>query len=40
MNLLAAWLGNPVEYWLNLIGLVVIIVVGVFLIRKFRGQKN
>lgn len=40
MTILAAWLGNPTEYWQYILGLIMIVVGGVYALRKYRGQSG
>ena len=40
MRLLAAWFGNPTEYWPNILGLIVVVAVGVFVIRKVQAKRK
>jgi hypothetical protein len=40
MRLLAAWFGNPIEYWPHILGLILVVVLGVFIIRKIKLGKK
>ncbi|MGZ3742461.1 MAG: hypothetical protein ACXWRE_01270 [Pseudobdellovibrionaceae bacterium] len=40
MRFLATWLGNPGEYWLNIVLLVVLIAAGVWAIRKVQTKRR
>jgi hypothetical protein len=40
MRFLAAWFSDPVEYWPNLIGLIVIVALGAFIIRKIQAKSK
>lgn len=39
MRLIAAWFGNPAEYWVNILGLIVV-AIGVFIIRKVQAARK
>lgn len=40
MRLLAAWFGNPAEYWPNILSLIIVVSVGVFIIRKIQAKRR
>lgn len=40
MRLLAAWLSNPQEYWMNLSLLVLFVAVGVFALRRIQASRQ
>lgn len=40
MKLLAAWLSNPGEYWLNILGLIVVVAAGVFIVQKIQANRR
>lgn len=40
MRFLAAWFSDPVGYWPNLIGLIVVVAVTVFIIRKIQAKSK
>ncbi len=40
MRLLAAWFANPIEYWPNILCLIVLVAVAVFVIRKIQAKSK
>jgi len=40
MRLLAAWIGNPEEYWMNMILLIVFVAAGVYALRKLQASRR
>lgn len=40
MKILAAWLGNPGEYWFHILVLALVVAAGVILLRKLQSKKT
>lgn len=40
MRFLAAWFSDPIEYWPNILGLIVVTAIVVFIIRKVQAQRQ
>ena len=38
MTFLFAWLGNPIEYWPNILVVVLFVAIGVFSLRKIQTK--
>ncbi len=40
MRFLAAWFGDPIQYWPQILGLIVFAAVAIFIVRKIQSKRK